>query len=340
MTWFMPPETAPHRRTWMAFPSAGYTLGDTPQDGEIARGTWAAVANAVSVFEPVTMLVAPGDTEIARELLDAGIDLIETELDDAWMRDIGPTFVLGAGGTLGAVDWIFNGWGGQSWASWTNDARVASTVAAQAFAERIESRIVNEGGGFHVDGEGTVLLTETVQLDPGRNPGATKADIEAEFTRVLGVDTFIWLPRGLTRDYGEFGTRGHVDIVAAFPAPGVVLVHDQEDPAHPDHAVTQEVISVLSGATDARGRSLQIVRIPAPAQGYDEDGPNDWSYVNHLVVNGGVVACIFDDENDDRALDILEEVYAGREVMGVDARELFARGGGIHCITQQEPAAG
>lgn len=184
-----------------------------------------------------------------------------------------------------------------------------------------------------------MLLTETVQLDPGRNPSLTKADVEAEFTRVLGVDTFIWLPRGLTRDYGEFGTRGHVDIVATFPAPGLVLVHDQEDPAHPDHAVTQEVIETLSAATDSRGQSLEIVRIPAPANGHDEDGPNDWSYVNHLVVNGGVVACIFDDENDDRALDILEEVYPGREVMGVDARELFARGGGIHCITQQEPAA-
>ncbi|PWJ24657.1 agmatine deiminase [Branchiibius hedensis] len=339
MSWFMPPETAPHRRTWMAFPSTGYTLGDSQEDADIARATWAAVANAVSVFEPVTMLVTHDDAEMARELLDAGIDLIETELDDAWMRDIGPTFVLGAGGQLGAVDWVFNGWGGQSWASWGNDAEVAGTVAAQAFAQRIESRIVNEGGGFHVDGEGTVLLTETVQLDPGRNPSLTKADVEAEFTRVLGVDTFIWLPRGLTRDYGEFGTRGHVDIVATFPSPGVVLVHDQEDPAHPDHAVTQEVIETLSAATDSRGRSLKIVRIPAPANGYDEDGPNDWSYVNHLVVNGGVVACIFDDENDDRALDILEEVYPGREVMGVDARELFARGGGIHCITQQEPAA-
>ena len=340
MSWFMPPETAPHRRTWMAFPSAGYTLGDTQEDAEIARATWAAVANAVSVFEPVTMLVNHDDAQVARELLDAGIDLIETELDDAWMRDIGPTFVLGAGGRLGAVDWVFNGWGGQSWASWSHDSRVATTVAAQAFAERIESRIVNEGGGFHVDGEGTVLLTETVQLDPGRNPSLTKADIEAEFARTLGVDTFIWLPRGLTRDYGEFGTRGHVDIVATFPSPGVVLVHDQEDPSHPDHAVTQQVIDVLAGATDSRGRSLEIVRIPAPATGYDEEGPNDWSYVNHLVVNGGVVACIFDDANDDRALDILEEVYPGREVMGVDARELFARGGGIHCITQQEPSAG
>lgn len=323
----------------MAFPSAGYTLGDTQEDAEIARATWAAVANAVSVFEPVTMLVTHDDAEVARELLDAGIDLIETELDDAWMRDIGPTFVLGAGGQLGAVDWVFNGWGGQSWASWGHDARVAGTVAAQAFAELIESPIVNEGGGFHVDGEGTVLLTETVQLDPGRNPSLTKQDIEAEFTRTLGVDTFIWLPRGLTRDYGEFGTRGHVDIVATFPSPGVVLVHDQEDPSHPDHAVTQQVIEVLSAATDSRGRSLEVVRIPAPANCYDEDGPNDWSYVNHLVVNGGVVACIFDDENDDRALDILEAVYPGREVMGVDARELFARGGGIHCITQQEPAA-
>lgn len=322
----------------MAFPSAGYTLGDTPDDAEIARSTWANVANAVAVFEPVTMLVESADLELARPILDAGISLVEAPLDDAWMRDIGPTFVLGNGGQLGAVDWVFNGWGAQSWASWAKDAQVGSLVATQAFAEIVDSPIVNEGGGFHVDGEGTVLLTETVQLDAGRNPSLTKADVEAEFRRVLGVEKFIWLPRGLTRDYGQFGTRGHVDIVATFPAPGVVLVHDQEDPSHPDHAVTQEVVSVLSAATDARGRSLEIVRLPAPSTGYDEDGPNDWSYVNHLAVNGGVVACIFDDDNDDRALDILERVYPGREVMGVDARELFARGGGIHCITQQEPS--
>ncbi|WP_179483724.1 agmatine deiminase family protein [Allobranchiibius huperziae] len=335
----MPPEWAPHARTWMAFPTKGYTLGDTPAEAEAARRTWASVANAVARFEPVSMVVAPADADLARGLLDPAVELHQTDLDDAWMRDMGPSFVLSADGSrLGAVDWVFNGWGAQSWASWEYDAQIGRYVAGLAGAEVVTSPIVNEGGGFHVDGEGTVLLTETVQLDPGRNPGATKASIEAEFARSLGVDTFVWLPRGLTRDYDEFGTRGHVDIVATFPSPGVVLVHSQEDPDHPDHAVSRSLIDSLRGVVEAGGRTLEIVEIPAPATLFDDDGPVDYSYVNHLVVNGGVVACTFDDAHDDRALDVLRQVYPSREVVGVDAREIFARGGGIHCITQQQPA--
>ncbi len=335
----MPPEWAPHDRTWMAFPTQGYTLGDTPEEADNARRTWAAVANATAAFEPVSMVVAPADAEIARSLLDSAVEVHETPLNDAWMRDMGPSFVLSVDGSrLGAVDWVFNGWGAQSWASWDHDEKIGQFVAGVAGAEVISSPLVNEGGGFHIDGEGTVLLTQTVQLDPGRNPDATRESIEAEFARCIGADTFIWVPRGLTRDYDEFGTRGHVDIVATFPSPGVVLVHRQEDNAHPDFAVSALVIESLRGAVDSAGRSIEIVEIPAPATLHDADGLVDYSYVNHLVVNGAVIACTFDDANDDRALDVLRQVYPGREVVGVDARELFTRGGGIHCITQQQPA--
>ena len=337
----MPPEWAPHDRTWMAFPTTGYTLGDTPQEADAARNAWAAVANATVRFEPVTMVVAPGDADLARSVLDPDVEIIEAAMNDAWMRDMGPTFVLSAdGSTLGAVDWVFNGWGAQSWASWEHDEKIGRFVAEAAGAEVVDSALVVEGGGFHVDGEGTVLFTETVELDPGRNPDATKESVEAEFARCIGADTFIWLKRGLTRDYDEFGTRGHVDIVATFPSPGVVVVHNQEDNAHPDFAVSQQLIESLHGAVDSAGRTLKVVPIPAPATLTDDEGPVDYSYVNHLVVNGGVIACTFDDENDARALDVLREVYPGREVVGVDAREFFARGGGIHCITQQQPSLG
>ncbi|GAB3114932.1 agmatine deiminase family protein [Janibacter alkaliphilus] len=338
----MPAEWTPHERTWMAWPSSGYTLGDDPAEADLARRTWAAVARAVAAFEPVTVVVEGHDLHTAREHLGTDtahpVDLVIADLDDAWMRDIGPSFVLSERGTLGAVDWIFNGWGGQSWASWGKDSRVAALVADAAGAQRIASPIVNEGGGIHVDGEGTVLLTETVQLDPGRNPEATKGDIETELARTLGVSTAIWLPRGLTRDYDEYGTRGHVDIVACFVAPGRVLLHWQEDEGHPDHAVSREAEQVLRAARDAAGRELEIVRVPAPATTHDEQGPVDWSYINHLVCNGGVVACTFEDPHDERALAVLREAYPGREVVGVDARPLFDRGGGVHCITQQQPA--
>ncbi|MEW1955536.1 agmatine deiminase family protein [Terrabacter sp. NPDC080008] len=335
----MPSETDRHECTWMAWPSSGYTLGDTLEEVATARRTWAAVANATVQFEPVRMVVVPADVPIAREHLHPDVELLEAELDDAWIRDIGPTFVRSGDGTrLGAVDWVFNGWGAQSWASWEHDARIGAFVGGASGAEAIGSSLVNEGGGIHVDGLGTVLLTETVQLDPGRNPGLTRADVEAELARTIGATTCIWLPRGLTRDYDEFGTRGHVDIVATLPSPGVVLLHEQRDPSHPDHAVSRQLRELLEDARDARGHRLEVVGVPAPRTLADADGPVDWSYINHLVVNDGVIACTFGDEQDDASLGVLADAYPGRRVVGVDARALFDRGGGIHCITQQQPA--
>lgn len=199
------------------------------------------------------------------------------------------------------------------------------------------SPLVNEGGGIHVDGEGTVLLTDTVQLDPGRNPGLTREQAEEAVHARIGTRKAIWLPRGLTGDYGRFGTRGHVDIVAAFAAPGVVLVHSQQDPAHPDHEVSKEIIGVLRGQTDARGRALQIVEVPAPTVLTDDEGWVDYSYINHYLCNGGVVLCAFDDPRDEIAAGIFRRLFPERTVTLVDARTIFAGGGGIHCITQQQP---
>src|SRR5262249_32911121 len=149
------------------------------------------------------------------------------EIDDAWMRDTGPTFVIDEDGTLGAVTWVFNGWGQQEWATWDLDSLLGRGVAAWAGATRVDSELVNEGGGIHVDGLGTVLVTETVQRDPARNPGLSRADIEAELARTIGATTVIWLPRGLTRDSDTYGTRGHVDIVATISTPGRILLHAQ-----------------------------------------------------------------------------------------------------------------
>jgi agmatine deiminase len=322
--WRMPAETEPHTCTWMAWPSSGYA------DGDDARQAWASVALTVAEFEPVRLVVDPSAMRDARDWLGGAVEYFPAPLDDAWMRDIGPTFVVGPDG-LGAVDWVFNGWGGQSWAAWEKDARIARQVAEWAGATIIGSDMVNEGGGIHVDGHGTVLVTETVQLDPGRNPGWSKQRVEGELRRTLGVREVVWLPRGLTRDYEEFGTRGHVDIVATFPAPGTVLLHVQPSAKHPDHAVSAEIRAALN-------KDWKIIDLPAPEGVEDELGPVDHSYVNHLVCNAGVVACTFDDPRDAEALEILAAAYPGRRVVGVDARAIFARGGGIHCITQQEPA--
>jgi agmatine deiminase len=332
----MPAETEPHDATWMAWPSKSYTLGDTEADAQEARATWAAVANAIAEFEPVHMLVPRSERASAEGFLKATVTLHEVELDDAWYRDIGPTFVTG-GGVLGGVDWVFNGWGQQDWAAWEHDALAACVAIRHAKASPIPSKLVNEGGGIHTDGEGTVLVTETVQLDPFRNFGWTKADVEAELARTIGARKVIWLPRGLTRDSERFGTRGHVDIIATFSAPGTVLVHDQRNTDHPDHAVSVQLIDVLQASRDADGRQLKLVRVPAPTTLRDEEGWVDYSYINHYVCNGAVIMCAFDDPADDEAAAILAEVYPGREIVRIDARPLFARGGGIHCITQQQP---
>ncbi|SFR83095.1 agmatine deiminase [Agromyces sp. CF514] len=341
MTWRMPAETARHERTWMAFPTAGTTLGESAADHEEAYTAWTAVAHAVAEFEPVTMLVDPAERERAAQRLGSGITQVEAPVDEYWMRDHGPTFVVDdeRPGVLGAVDWIFNGWGDHEWSEWRKSAEHARIIAELVGAELVSSVLVNEGGGIHVDGEGTVLLTETVQLDPRRNPYADRARVEAEMARTIGATKAVWLPRGLTRDYDDFGTSGHVDIVATLASPGRMLLHRQDSPAHPDFEVTRDLRALLSQETDAAGRTFEILDLPAPAEIRDDEGFVDWSYVNHLVVNGGVIACGFGDERADAAArDILEAAYPGRKAVTVDARPLFARGGGIHCITQQQPA--
>jgi agmatine deiminase len=339
MDYSMPAEWEPQDRIWMAFPSEGYSLGDTEQARDEGRSTWAAVAHAVAEFEPVTMVVDPGERATAARYLSSAIEVVEAPLNDAWMRDIGPTFVHAADGSLVAVDWVFNGWGAQDWAQWDLDEKIGRFVADEAGSPVVSSDLVNEGGGIHVDGEGTVLVTDTVQLDPGRNPGLCRADVEAELARTLGATHVVWLPRGLTRDSERFGTRGHVDIVAAITSPGRLLLHTQQDPAHPDYAACQEIRAALDATHDAAGRAWEITEMPAPATLTDAEGYVDYSYINHLVVNGGVIACSFGDVNDDTGAAILAEQYPSRKVFSVDARPLFERGGGIHCITQQQPSS-
>lgn len=334
----MPAEWKRHERTWMAWPSPGYLFGSSEADADEARTTWAAVANATVDFEPVTILVPRSELATAKRLLSGRVHIEEAELNDAWMRDIGPTFAFD-GDELVAVNWVFNGWGAQSWANWDKDRHIGRRVAELAGVRVIDSPLVNEGGGIHVDGSGQVMVTRTVQLDPGRNPNWSTEQVEAELADKLGMTSTIWLPRGLTRDSEEYGTRGHVDIVASYTPDGRVLVHDQRDPAHPDFAVTQQVLAALDAAFDAADTPREILRVPAPKELRDAEGWVDYSYINHLVANDAVIACGFNDANDAEAFEVLAEAYPGRDVVPVDARPIFARGGGVHCITQQQPAA-
>ena len=332
MTLTMPPEWEKHQRTFIAFPHTGYTLGNTQAEQNAARQAWASVANVASEYEKVTAIVHPDDERLAAKFLSSEIEVMIEKIDDAWIRDSGPTFVKDQVGKLAAIDWIFNGWGAQGWAEYSNDEMIASKIAARYGVELIKSDLVNEGGGIHINGKGQVLLTETVQLDPGRNPDWSKEQVEQELSRTLGVTDFVWLKSGLTRDYDEFGTRGHVDIVACYAPDGRVIYHDQKNPNHPDHLVSAEVRDQFFR------RGQELVSLPAPETLKDSVGYVDYSYVNHYVLNNAVLLGSFDDSNDKEARSILRDCYPGREVVLLDARELFARGGGIHCITQQQPA--
>jgi agmatine deiminase len=335
----MPAEWEPHIATWMQFPTGNLTFGPAGSDSLLVhQAAWATVANTVSRFEPVLMVVHPDDIESARHLLGEGVEILPRVIDDAWARDSGPTFLVDGRGGLGAVHWRFNAWGNGAYLEHGNDARIGEVMARSSGARVHASQMVNEGGGIHTDGRGTVLVTETVQLDPDRNPGWTRGRVEDELRGTIGAEKVIWFARGLTRDYGDFGTSGHVDILASFTPGGAVLVHDQQDVSHPDHAVSRELFAVLEGATDAQGEPVRTVSLPAPVTGHDDGGPVDWSYVNHYVCNGAVIMCAFDDPNDAIASEVLSAAYPGREVVPVDARAIFACGGGIHCITQQVPA--
>jgi agmatine deiminase len=284
------------------------------------------------------VVVHPGDEAVAKRYLAGSITLLSAALNDAWMRDIGPSFVIGDNGKLGAVNFVFNGWGAQDWAEWDNDQHIGRIVAEAAGATLINSDMVNEGGGIQVDGTGHVVLTETVQLDPGRNPGMTKQQVEAELNRTIGTTSALWLPRGLQRDHDTFGTRGHSDILAVFPTPEALLMHRQDNASHPDHRIAQVNREVAERYVSDVSAGFEIIDLPAPEVQRDEEGFVDYSYINHVVINDAVLACSFDDPADDRALGILREFYPDRKVIGIDARPLFARGGGIHCITQQQPS--
>ncbi|MCK9923396.1 agmatine deiminase family protein [Frankia sp. AgPm24] len=349
----MPAEWEPHRRTWMAFPPPNATFGPVDSPGLTqARAVWATVARTISRYEPVILIARPGaDAAAARGLAPGPVTVVERPLDDAWVRDTGPTFTVdlpqppggngrrcGGEGTLGAVDWTFNGWGAQEWASWDADRQLAGSIAELAGAAVRSCALTNEGGGIAVDGAGTVLLTETVQRDPRRNPGWDRARVEAEVHAQLGTSHAIWLPRGLARDYDRFGTRGHVDVVAAFVRPGLVAVHHQPDPAHPDHETSRELAALLRASRDATGRPFDVVEITAPRVLEVDGEPAGYSYLNYYVANGVVVAGTFEDPRDADALDLLGRLYPSRRVEPVDARVIFANGGGVHCITQQQPS--
>jgi agmatine deiminase len=271
------------------------------------------------------------------------------------MRDVGPTFVVDDRGGRRGVDWKFNAWGGLEgglYFPWDRDDQVARKVLEIERADRYRAPLVLEGGAIHVDGEGTVLTTEECLLNPNRNPELSREQIERALLEYLGAEKVVWLGAGVFEDE----TDGHVDNIACFAAPGKVLLTWSEDEDDPQHAISRDARERLEAATDARGRSFEVVFLPSPgplqvsaeeAEGVDAgEGTQPRragdrmaaSYVNFYLGNSRVVMPLLDPRHDDEATAILRRVFPDREVVGVPAREILLGGGNIHCITQQVPA--
>ncbi len=324
----MPAEWCEHSRCWMAWPSnpAIWTRGM-----DNAFHNFAQVVRAILQFEPVTLLVHPRDRAEAFRLCGDQAEYWEYTLDDSWMRDFGPTFVVNEKSELAGVDWRFNGWGKYPC---DNDQHVARFVLERLNVQRIEAPFVLEGGSIHVDGEGTVLTTEQCLLHANRNPELDKQQIENLLREYLGAQQVIWLPQGIADD----DTDGHIDEIACFVAPGVVLALAGHDKSDIDFAPLQRNVDILREARDARGRQLDVITLEQPEVIYRGEQRLSQSYINFYIANDGVVMPAFGDRRrDEQARGVIAELFPRRKVVQIPARELAYGGGNIHCITQQQP---
>ncbi len=327
----MPAEWEPHERCLMAWPARAEVWG---AHFDAAKREYAETAAAIAAFEPVTMVAAPQDAAEARSHCPAGVEVLELPLDDSWMRDCGPIFVVDDAGGRRGVDFRFNAWG-EKYFPYDRDDAVSAAVLAALGVERVSSAMILEGGALTVDGEGTLITTEQCLLHPNRNPGMSRDEIEAELRLTLGVTTIVWLRWGVAEDDE---TDGHVDGVCTYVRPGVVIAQTCDDPANPNHDLMAENLEILRAARDARGRQLEVIEQPQLPYFELDSVEIGSSYPNFYVANGGVVVPTADHPLDDEALAVIRAAFPDRQVVGVPSRLIAFGGGGTQCITQQVPA--
>jgi agmatine deiminase len=323
----MPAEWAPHERTLMAWPCRRELWGD--QLGP-AKREYAAVANAVAAFEPLTMVCGSSeDAAEARAALTGRTEVVELPIDDSWLRDSGPIFVLAGDGQRAGVHFGFNGWGGK-FTGWDLDAAIGGRLVDLLGDRRYTAPFVLEGGSVAVDGERTLLTTEQCLLHPNRNPTMTREQLDQGLRDYLGAERIVWLGQGLVEDRD---TDGHVDLVAAFTRPGEVLLQSAP-PGAPSHERMVENRSRLVAA------GLEVVDFPILPTVHVGGEEIAVSHLNFYLCNGAAIVPVAGVESDGEALERIGAAYPGREVVGVPAAVIAFGGGGPHCITQQVPAAG
>ena len=325
----MPAEWEPHERCWMAWPCRMETWGDNLA---ATQSAYADVANAIGEFEPVTMLALPQDVDKARQLCSDNVLILPAELDDSWTRDMGPNFVVNDSSELAASIFHFNAWG-KKYATWAKDAAIGHRIAEYLGVRTFSAPIFMEGGGINVDGDGTLLTSEQCVLNDNRNPGLAKNNAEQVFRDSLGVEKVLWVPG----DPDDTETDGHIDGLACFVTAGKVLVEICLAEGTERYDNTQANLHALRGATDAKGRELEIVLIE---EAYEAERRNDIfasSYINFYIANGGIVMPRFGIDRDEDARKNIAAQFPDREVVQVDIGDIAIGGGGIHCITQQQP---
>jgi agmatine deiminase len=349
----MPAEFEPHAGCWMLWPER---TDNWREGAKPAQAVFAQIASAICAAEPVTVGVSAAQFQNARARLDPRVRLVELSSNDSWMRDCGPTFVLDPRRRRRGIDWTFNAWGGLSgglYFPWDRDDEVAAKVLEIEGDDRYRTSFVLEGGAIHVDGRGTCLTTEECLLNPNRNPGLSRAEIETTLRRYLGVSTVIWLGRGVYRDE----TGGHIDELACFTSPGHVALTWTEDRADPQYEISLDALRRLRAARDARGRRLTIHKIHQPgplymsaeeARGIDLRAGSHprragdrlpASYINFYIANKCIVMPLYDKRWDAAAARTLKRLFPSRRIVGIETREVLLGGGNIHCITQQVPRA-
>ena len=363
-----PAEFEQHLGTLMIWPERPGSWGKDISGAE--RAFTDVMANILK-RERLFLIVSPGKKEYVKDRLallcadgipDPGnLTIIEMETDDSWARDTGPTYVFCSGKRI-AVNWLFNAWGGTYdglYADWSLDKEVAVRFASFMGDEILDAEpFVLEGGSIHTDGEGTLLVTESCLLSPGRNPDLTRQEIEAKLKECLGISKVLWLPRGIYNDE----TNEHVDNVCAFIRPGEVVLAWTDNEDDPQYELSKADLEYLSGVTDSKGRKIRVHKLPVPdvpvcctkedidnyvfEPGEDEREVGERlaaSYVNFYFANGCALVPQFGGDNaesDKRAVRILKELLPEKEIVPIDARAILLGGGNIHCITQQIPAVG
>lgn len=329
----MPMEDQPHERTLMQWP---VNLAVYDEDGLAdVQEAIALIANTIAKYEPVAIMMSSEHRDEARHFFDEVVEIWEIPADDLWTRDSGPTFVRNAEGKLAIAHIQFNGWGNKQ--PHKNDGKIAAAVAERLNLELISTGLVGEQGGVEHDGAGTLLAHASCWVNPNRMD-LSEAEIGKRLLAALGGTKMIWAPGVKGKDITDY----HIDALARFVAPGKVLIQigDDVDPEDPWSVSAHETLAILEKSTDARGKPLEIVRLPEPVNIRSDNPEFVSSYVNYYVCNGAVIAAQFGDEAaDSKAKAVLEQLYPGRviEMLNIDA--IGENGGGIHCATQQQPKA-